>query len=930
MDFSLKSFKSHASYKYVRKLSGADATQDQEQLPILSHQHHSTMPVSDASDRKEFIVKVDQADASSNASLRAMEPVNTSGRIWRESSYDFWNDSDNRRNNGEVISGDGGGRSEDFEFRQDRKGVEDPPSKLIGQFLHKQKASGEMSLDMDMEMLELPQDKTLLPVVAESPMRRSSRELKVAFESISEISENDSMRRRHRDSLPVDEEHRVQQPQQRDRRAYGSNGEDDSAAEVLRCTSNSSFDRDVPFQRKSSLLRAKTKSRLLDPPEHQDRRSGRVPKSGQVRSGLLSKTLDEEDDDPFLEEDLPDEYKKANLGVLTLLQWASLILIIAALICTLTIRYWRRKKLWKLELWKWEVMILVLICGRLVSGWGIRIIVFFIERNFLLRKRVLYFVYGVRKAVQNCLWLGLVLIAWNFLFDEKVQREVKSNVLEYVTKVLVCLLVSTLVWLVKTLMVKILASSFHVSTYFDRIQDALFNQYVIETLSGPPLIEIQRNEEEEERLAEEVTKLQNAGATIPPDLRATAFSTTQKGVRVIGSGRLQKSPRGRSDKLSRTLSKEGDEGITIDHLHKLNPKNVSAWNMKRLMNIVRHGALSTLDEQINDSTHEDESTTQIKSEYEAKVAAKKIFLNVARHGSKYIYLEDLMRFMEKDEASKTMGLFEGACESRKISKSSLKNWVVNAFRERRALALTLNDTKTAVNKLHRMVNILVSVIILVIWLLILGIATSKFLLFVTSQLVLVAFVFGNTCKTVFESIIFLFVMHPFDVGDRCEIDGVQMIVEEMNILTTSFLRYDNQKIIFPNSVLATKAIHNFYRSPDMGDAVEFCLHICTPPEKIAIMRQRIISFIESKKEHWCPAPLIVLKDVEELNRMRIAIWLTHRMNHQDMGERWTRRALLVEELVKIFQELDLQYRLLPLDINVRCLPPVNSTSLPSR
>ncbi|XP_038900754.1 mechanosensitive ion channel protein 6-like [Benincasa hispida] len=922
MDFSLKSLKSHASYKYVRKLSRADATQDQEQLPILSDQQHSIMAVSDASDRKEVIVKVDQDDAS----LRAKELVNTSGRIWRESSYDFWNDSDNRRDNGDCV-----GRSEDFEFRQDRKDVEDPPSKLIGQFLHKQKASGEMSLDMDMEMLELPQDKTLLPAVAESPMRRSSRELKVSFESISEISENDSMRRRHRDSLPVDEEHRGQQPKQRDRRAYGSNGEDDGAAEVLRCTSNSSFQRDVSFQRKSSLLRAKTKSRLLDPPEYQDRRSGRVPtKSGQVRSGLLSKALDEEDDDPFLEEDLPDEYKKANLGVLTLLQWASLILIIAALICTLTIRYWRRKKLWKLELWKWEVMILVLICGRLVSGWGIRLIVFFIERNFLLRKRVLYFVYGVRKAVQNCLWLGLVLIAWNFLFDDKVQREVKSNALEYVTKVLICLLVSTLVWLVKTLMVKVLASSFHVSTYFDRIQDALFNQYVIETLSGPPLIEIQKNEEEEERLAEEVIKLQNAGATIPPDLKATAFSTTQKGGRVIGSGGLQKSPRGRSGKLSRTLSKKGDDGITIDHLHKLSPKNVSAWNMKRLMNIVRHGALSTLDEQIKDATDEDESTTQIKSEYEAKVAAKKIFLNVARQGSKYIYLEDLMRFMEKDEASKTMGLFEGACENRKISKSSLKNWVVNAFRERRALALTLNDTKTAVNKLHRMVNILVSIIILVIWLLILGIATSKFLLFVTSQLVLVAFVFGNTCKTVFESIIFLFVMHPFDVGDRCEIDGVQMIVEEMNILTTSFLRYDNQKIIFPNSLLATKAIHNFYRSPDMGDGVEFCLHICTPPEKIAIMKQRIISYIEGKKEHWCPAPMIVLKDVEELNRMRIAIWLTHRMNHQDMGERWTRRALLVEELVKIFQELDLQYRLLPLDINVRSLPPVNSTSLPSR
>jgi small-conductance mechanosensitive channel len=106
---------------------------------------------------------------------------------------------------------------------------------------------------------------------------------------------------------------------------------------------------------------------------------------------------------------------------------------------------------------------------------------------------------------------------------------------------------------------------------------------------------------------------------------------------------------------------------------------------------------------------------------------------------------------------------------------------VNAFRERRALALTLNDTKTAVNKLHRMVNIMVGIVIAVIWLLILGIATSKFLLFLSSQLLLVAFIFGNTCKTVFESIIFLFVIHPFDVGDRCEVDGVQ-VCKLMNMI----------------------------------------------------------------------------------------------------------------------------------------------------
>ena len=156
-----------------------------------------------------------------------------------------------------------------------------------------------------------------------------------------------------------------------------------------------------------------------------------------------------------------------------------------------------------------------------------------------------------------------------------------------------------------------------------------------------------------------------------------------------------------------------------------------------------------------------------------------------------------MRFMREDEALRTMSIFEGASEKRRISKSSLKNWVVrtepemilhiknnfiyinllfqlNAYRERRALALTLNDTKTAVNKLHQMVNFIAGTIIVVIWLVILEIASSRIIVLLSSQLVLAAFIFGNTCRTIFESIIFLFIIHPFDVGDMCEIDGVQV------------------------------------------------------------------------------------------------------------------------------------------------------------
>lgn len=489
---------------------------------------------------------------------------------------------------------------------------------------------------------------------------------------------------------------------------------------------------------------------------------------------------------------------------------------------------------------------------------------------------------------------------------------------------------------VKTLMVKVLASSFHVSAFFDRIQESLFNQYVIETLSGPPLLEMHRSQEEEDRTLAEVWKLQNiAGAQLPVELRPPlAPRHSSKGGASVNGGQTPtpKPSRTVSLAISGPLSRNPDEqnqGISIDHLHKLNPKNVSAWNMKRLIKIVRYGVISTLDEQILDSKREDDSTTQIRSEYEAKAAARKIFRNVAKPRSKYIYLKDLSCFLREEEALKTMNLVEGSPDREKISKAALKNWVVNAFRERRALALTLNDTKTAVNKLHQMVNVLVSIIILVICLVILGIATSKFLLFVSSQVVVVAFIFGNTCKTIFESIIFLFVMHPYDVGDRCEIDGVQMIVEEMNILTTVFLRVDNQKIIYPNSTLLTRPIGNYYRSPDMGDSVDFTVHISTPAEKIAAMKQRILSYIESRKDHWYPSPSVVLMNLEDLSRMKLSVWIRHRINHQDMGERWNRRALLVEEMIKIFKEFDIEYRLYPIDINVRGMPPITSNRVPS-
>lgn len=117
-----------------------------------------------------------------------------------------------------------------------------------------------------------------------------------------------------------------------------------------------------------------------------------------------------------------------------------------------------------------------------------------------------------------------------------------------------------------------------------------------------------------------------------------------------------------------------------------------------------------------------------------------------------------------------------ARKNRHFSTFSFSIFVqVKVYKGRKALAHALTDTKTAVKQLNNLVTGILIVIMIIVWLLLTGIATTKVLVFLSSQLVLAVFVFGNTCKTIFEAIIFVFVMHPFDVGDRCVIDGVQVI-----------------------------------------------------------------------------------------------------------------------------------------------------------
>lgn len=591
---------------------------------------------------------------------------------------------------------------------------------------------------------------------------------------------------------------------------------------------------------------------------------------------------DDEYEEELLREDenLTEKYrkKKRKVGWRAIAEFVVFVVIMACLITSRTVGPWKGAQLWGLELWKWCLMVLVVFSGRLVSGWLVVLLAFIIERNFMLREKVLYFVYGLRKSVRNCVWLGLVLLSWYIMFNPEVELSTRNHrILERLWRLLVAITIGVVIWLIKIILVKVLASSFHVATFFDRMKESVFHYYILEKLSGPPLDEISHSPRKERTMAR--------SKTLPVRLLSRRAGTSRR--------------------------------IDMEKLKKLSREKVSAGSVKRLVSHVMSSGLSTLSRTVDQTMEEfRESEESVSSEWEARMCAHRVFNNVAKEGVKYIEEEDLLRFLEKDEVHTIFPLFEGAMETGKIKKSAFRNWVVRAYVERKALAHSLNDTKTAVQQLHKLASAIVVVIIIIITLMVMGVANTKFVVFVMSQLVLLGFMFGNTCKTIFESIIFVFVMHPFDVGDRCVIDGVQMVVEEMNILTTVFLRYDNEKIYYPNSVLLQKPISNFYRSPEMGDNVEFTMDLSTSVETFAAMKKAIQLYIENKPKHWQSKHSVVVKEIENLNKMKVVLYIQHTMNHQNYGEKNNRRSELVLELKRIFENLGIKYHLLPQQVHL--------------
>ncbi|XP_048132766.1 mechanosensitive ion channel protein 10-like [Rhodamnia argentea] len=142
----------------------------------------------------------------------------------------------------------------------------------------------------------------------------------------------------------------------------------------------------LPPKPTTTILEDPNELRPLNPPE-------------PTSTTSTSSSDEDDDDDEWADGDESEQQRKHRrwrrnnkVNKRAAIEWTLFLILTTCLVCSLTIQPLARRPVLGLKPWKWCVMVLVLFCGRLVSGWAVGILVFLIERNFMLREKVLYFV----------------------------------------------------------------------------------------------------------------------------------------------------------------------------------------------------------------------------------------------------------------------------------------------------------------------------------------------------------------------------------------------------------------------------------------------------------------------------------------------------------------------------------------------------------
>ncbi|KAA6420817.1 MAG: small conductance mechanosensitive ion channel family [Trebouxia sp. A1-2] len=302
--------------------------------------------------------------------------------------------------------------------------------------------------------------------------------------------------------------------------------------------------------------------------------------------------------------------------------------------------------------------------------------------------------------------------------------------------------------------------------------------------------------------------------------------------------------------------------------------------------------------------------SEVSSKKEAKKLAFYLFWNMrATLSRNHVLLEDVEYFLDKTKAKECFDMLDLDRDG-KISLQDMRDAVVSVYENRKNLALTLKDTRTVVGKLETILGVGIHGVCFLFYLSIFNVDLYKTWLTCSTLVLAFSFSFSNTLKNLLEAIIYLFVVHPFDVGDGILVgtSGTDYFkVEEIALLNTTLIKWDGSRVLYPNYKMNTDMITNITRSNNKGEVFSVNVDFSTSLEVFAQIEALI-------KIHSDASPDINAIAVSPGNggnplKFTMNIWWEYTFNTADRGRYGGARNMILHVINAALAKANVKYTL---------------------
>ncbi|KAF8165120.1 Mechanosensitive ion channel-domain-containing protein [Crassisporium funariophilum] len=266
----------------------------------------------------------------------------------------------------------------------------------------------------------------------------------------------------------------------------------------------------------------------------------------------------------------------------------------------------------------------------------------------------------------------------------------------------------------------------------------------------------------------------------------------------------------------------------------------------------------------------------VNSAHEAKRLARSIYMRFKDRGRTWLIPSDFYpAFPSTDSAEEAFKVFDKD-NNHDLSRAEIKTTLLKTYKERRFLSRSMRDVGEALRTLDRILLFFAGVVLFFISLSVFGVEVGDSLSSVYTIGIAASFIFKNAASSAFDAIMFLFVTHPYDTGDRIFIDQENLVVKKVGLFATVFARSDGTETYYFNSQLFTKFITNVRRSGKTFENLTMQVAWTTPLTKLDALEKCLNDWLSTEENRWFePSTNIVLQHIVYQRYLELTIGIGH-------------------------------------------------------